>query len=126
MLDIVRLPTRFVESVIAASVALAASNNVWPWSRGKSWLIAFGFGLIHGFGLSTALRTMGLHGGALLRALFGFNIGVEIGQLLIVLPLFPLVLRLQRSAVAYAGVRRVVCGSVAAVAMVWFVVRLVG
>jgi hypothetical protein len=119
------VPSRVTEPLIALTVlAVAADAVVRPHASAPPWL-TFAFGLIHGFGLSAALRTIGLGGGPLIRALFGFNVGVEIGQLLIVLPLFPLVLRLRRNPITYAAVRRVVCGSVAAVALIWFVLRLV-
>ena len=48
-LGIVRLPSRWVESAIAASVVLAALNNIYPFFHGRGWLVAFGFGLVHGF-----------------------------------------------------------------------------
>jgi hypothetical protein len=118
------IPSRVIEPLIALTVLVVAADAVVrPQGSAPPW-ITFAFGLIHGFGLSTALRTIGLGGGPLARALFGFNVGVEIGQLLLVLPLFPLVLRLRRNPLTYAGVRRVVCGSVAAVALIWFVLRL--
>ncbi|HEX3696862.1 MAG TPA: HupE/UreJ family protein [Polyangia bacterium] len=120
------LPSRIIEPAIALTVlAVAADALARPRGSARAW-VTFGFGLIHGFGLSSALRTIGLSGGALLRALFGFNIGVELGQLLIVLPLFPLVLRLRAHEALYARVRRAVCVVVAAVAMVWFIVRVAG
>jgi hypothetical protein len=96
-LDIVRLPSRFVESVIAASVALAALNNLWPWVGGKSWMVAGGFGLIHGFGFANALADLGLTSGTLALALVGFNVGVELGQLAIVMVFLPAAFGLRRS-----------------------------
>ena len=96
-LDIMRLPPRFVESVIAASVALAALNNLWPWVRGKSWMVAGGFGLIHGFGFANALADLGLSSGTLALALVGFNVGVELGQLAIVALFLPVAFGLRRS-----------------------------
>ncbi|HEY2899455.1 MAG TPA: HupE/UreJ family protein [Polyangia bacterium] len=120
------LPSRIIEPAIALTVlAVAADALARPRGSARAW-VTFVFGLIHGFGLSSALRTMGLSGGALLRALFGFNVGVELGQLLIVLPLFPLVLRLRAHEALYLRVRRAVCTVVAAVAVVWFILRVVG
>ncbi len=88
-LQIVRLPSRLTESAIAASVALAAANNIWPLIRDRSWLVAFGFGLIHGFGFANALADLGLARGTLALPLLGFNLGVEIGQLAIVALFLP-------------------------------------
>jgi HupE / UreJ protein len=89
-LGFVSLPSRFVESAIAASVVLAAANNVWPLFQGKRWIVAFFFGLIHGFGFASVLADLGLPQGALILALVGFNLGVEIGQLAIVSVFLPL------------------------------------
>ncbi len=97
-LDYVRLPSRFVESAIAASIVIAALNNFRPVFRGDRWLVAFGLGLLHGFGFSSVLRDLGLPKGSLVVALFGFNVGVELGQLAIVAVLFPLAYAVRRSA----------------------------
>ena len=89
-LKIVMLPTRWVESVIAGSVVVAAMNNLVPLFRERGWIVAFGFGLIHGFGFANVLNEAGLAGGSLVMALIGFNVGVEIGQLAIVSLFVPL------------------------------------
>jgi hypothetical protein len=83
-LGVIALPSRLVESAIATSVVLAALNNVLPLVHGRRWMVAFAFGLIHGFGFASVLRDLGLPQGALLLALVGFNCGVEVGQLAIV------------------------------------------
>ena len=119
----VSLPSRLVESAIAASVVLAALNNVWPLFHGRRWWVAFVFGLIHGFGFATVLADLGLPGDALALALVGFNVGVELGQLAIVAAFLPLAFWLRRSAFYRRGV--LVGGSllIAALAAVWFVER---
>ena len=89
-LGIVELNSRLVESVIAASVALAALNNIFPIVREKTWSIAFIFGLIHGFGFASVLADLDLTKGDLVTSLFGFNVGVELGQMAIVLAFIPL------------------------------------
>ncbi len=119
----VSLPSRWVEASIAASVVLAALNNVWPLFQGRRWTVAFAFGLVHGFGFATVLADLGLPQGALALALLGFNLGVEVGQLAIVAVFLPLAYVLRRG-VFY---RRVLLwgGSllIAALAAVWFVER---
>jgi len=89
-LHIVRLPSRLTESAIAASVVLAAANNLAPVVRERGWMVAFAFGLIHGFGFANALSELGLTHGTLLVTLVGFNFGVEVGQLCIVAVFFPI------------------------------------
>lgn len=96
-LEVVALPSRWVESAIAASVAVAALNNVYPVLQRRLWMIAFLFGLIHGFGFASVLRDLGLPQANLLLALVGFNLGVEVGQLAIVASLIPIAFALRRS-----------------------------
>jgi hypothetical protein len=88
-LGVVSLPSRLVESAIATSVVLAALNNVFPVVHGRRWMVAFFFGLVHGFGFASVLRDLGLPQNALLIALVGFNLGVEGGQLAIVSGFLP-------------------------------------
>jgi hypothetical protein len=82
--------SRWVEPVIAASVLLAALNNLWPWVTGRVWAMSFGFGLIHGFGFAGALSELGLPKTGRLLSLLGFNLGVECGQLAVVCIVLPL------------------------------------
>ena len=90
------LPSRLVESAIAASVILAALNNLWPLVHRWRALVAFAFGLIHGFGFASVLADLGLPQGALVLSLVGFNVGVELGQLAIVAAFLPLAYLLRR------------------------------
>jgi hypothetical protein len=86
----VTLPSRFVESAIAFTVALGALNNLRPVVTRRRWLAAFVFGLIHGFGFASVLADLGLRGSDLGLALVGFNLGVELGQLGVVVLLIPI------------------------------------
>ena len=96
-LDVVNLPSRMVESIIAFSIAIAAFHNIKPILLGKEWLIAFGFGLFHGFGFASVLGEKGLSGDYMVLSLLGFNVGVEIGQLLIVFAIFPVLFLIRKS-----------------------------
>jgi len=96
-LGVVTLPSRLVESAIAASVVLAALNNLFPLVHSRRWAVAFGFGLVHGFGFASVLADLGLPQGTLALALVGFNLGVEAGQLAIVAAFLPLAFWLRRS-----------------------------
>lgn len=88
-LEIVMLPSRFVESIIAFSIGLAAYHNIKPIFKMKDWIIAFIFGLFHGFGFASVLSDLGLTGEFLTLSLLGFNIGVELGQVAIIAGIFP-------------------------------------
>lgn len=96
-LGIVSLPARWVESAIAASVALAALNNLFPVLHTRLWSVAFAFGLVHGLGFASVLLDLGLPAGARLLALVGFNLGVEAGQLAIVGIFLPIAFALRGS-----------------------------
>lgn len=122
-LSVISLPSRLVESAIAASVIAAALNNVFPLFRGKRPLAAFAFGLIHGFGFASVLTDLGLPQGALIASLFGFNLGVEIGQLSIVAVFLPLAFILRHT---WFYRRLLTWGSAAivVVASIWLVERV--
>ena len=83
-------PADLIEPAIALSVVVAALNNLIGWSALRRWRVAFVFGLVHGFGFANVLVDLGLPASALAAALGGFNVGVELGQLAIVLVFFPL------------------------------------
>ena len=123
-LGYVALPSRWVEASIAASVVLAALNNVFTVFHGRRWVMAFVFGLIHGFGFASVLADLGLPQDALVLALVGFNVGVELGQLAIVLVFLPLAFALRRTAFYRRAV--LIAGSllIAALAAVWLAERL--
>jgi hypothetical protein len=117
--------SRWVESAIAASVLLAALNNVRPVVERRTWLVAFGFGLVHGFGFAGALGELGLPADARLAALVGFNAGVELGQLATVAAVLPLLYLLSRR-LAYARVVLPLASlAIAGVAASWCWERLV-
>ncbi|MEQ9547949.1 MAG: HupE/UreJ family protein [Marinobacter sp.] len=89
-LEIVTLPIAWVETVIALSIAVAALNVFWPILGRKTWKLAFGFGLIHGFGFASVLGDLTSGVSQTVVALAGFNLGVELGQLGLLVVLFPL------------------------------------
>ncbi len=90
-----------VETLIAASIVYMALENIVGGRVRRRWLITFGFGLVHGFGFSFALReTLQFAGSHLLTSLLAFNVGVELGQLLVLALLLPLLGLLFRYVVA--------------------------
>jgi hydrogenase/urease accessory protein HupE len=96
-LNIVVLPSRLTESVIAFSIAYVALENLSGKRTMERYRITFIFGLVHGFGFSNVLREMDLSRSHLALSLFSFNLGVELGQIAFVLVLFPLVLYIESS-----------------------------
>jgi hypothetical protein len=122
-LEVVTLPSRLVESVIAASVVLAALNNLRGTIERRRWVLAFVFGLIHGFGFASVLADLGLPQDALVLALVGFNVGVELGQLAIVAAFLPLAFALRRTRFYRVGVLTGGSILVALLAGWWFIER---
>lgn len=115
----VRLPSRWVEAVIAASIGVAAVGNLWVWWGGgdqtegmdqtdrsdrSAWLMALGFGLVHGFGFAGVLGDLGVSGVAMAGPLLGFNAGVELGQVACVALFLPLAYLARRTRFYRVGV----------------------
>jgi hypothetical protein len=91
-----------IETLIAVSIVyMALENIVGATAAHRRWMMAFGFGLVHGFGFSFALReTMQFAGSHLLTSLVAFNLGVELGQILVLVLLIPALEALFRFVVA--------------------------
>lgn len=121
-LGIVRIPSRIVESIIAASIAAAALHNLWPLARVNEGAIAFVFGLFHGFGFASVLGDLGLGTEYLALSLFGFNVGVEIGQAAIIAAIFP-VLYFARRLRPYQAAMRVASVGLIAIGLLWMAER---
>ncbi len=83
-LKVVSLPPAFIEPAIAVTIILAALDNVWPFFPVRRVVVTFFFGLIHGFGFAGVLAELNLPTGRFAWALLQFNLGLEVGQLLIV------------------------------------------
>ena len=126
-LQVVTLPSRLVESAIALSVVIAALNNLRRPAidlvQSRLWMLAFCFGLLHGFGFASVLADLGLPQGALVLALVGFNLGVEVGQLAIVAVFLPVAFALRRTRFYQVGVLKIGSLIVAALATWWFAQR---
>ena len=141
-LGLVRLPGRLVEPLIALSIVFVAVDTLLARrgtsdasaggpadagspARDRRAPLAFGFGLIHGFGFASVLAEFGLPREALGWSLAGFNLGVEIGQAVIVLLVAPPLSWLaSRAPVAQARLVRVLAVAIAAAGGFWFVQRL--
>ena len=121
-LNIINLSSRIVESIIALSIALAALHNITPIFKQKEWVIAFGFGLFHGFGFASVLGEKGLGGDYMILSLLGFNIGVELGQVLIICMIFP-ILFLIRKLKLYPSLLKYGSMVLIFISLYWFIER---
>ena len=121
----VSLPSRLVESAIAASIVYVAVENIVVRAPRNRWPLAFGFGLVHGLGFASVLQPL-LPPSGIVVPLLAFNLGVEIGQLAIVTVVLPVLLI--AAGRSRAGYRRVVIvgGSVVvgALGFLWLVERV--
>lgn len=124
-LKIVSLPPRLIETTIALSIVVAGLRLRYAIAHQATW-IAFGFGLIHGFGFANVLADMQLPSGSLALSLFAFNIGVELGQCAIVLLTLPLITYAQRHTFYQRTFMPAAAVLIAAVGAVWSVERGVG
>ena len=122
-LEIVVLPSKLVETIIALSIVATAFHNLKPIFANREALIAFAFGIFHGFGFAGLLSDLGVGRGQRLLSLFGFNVGVEIGQAVIILLLFPALYLLRRTTL-YPWILRVGSMLLAAVATIWAIERI--
>lgn len=126
--DLITLPGRVVEPLIAASIVFVGVENLWR--RGEPprarWLLTFGFGLVHGLGFAGVLRDLGLGGAgwAALPPLLGFNLGVETGQLAVSGVLLPALLLARRRPGFERRVVPALSGLVALTGLFWLGQRL--
>lgn len=125
-LDILIIPGRIIEPLIAASIVWVALQNLLVTELDRRrWIWSFVFGLVHGFGFASALGELGLKGSAIVRALVGFNIGVEIGQLIFVALFLPALALLKRGRGALLT-PRIASIAVAIVGTYWLGERIFG
>ncbi|MBX2865472.1 MAG: HupE/UreJ family protein [Leptolyngbyaceae cyanobacterium MAG.088] len=122
-LQIVQVPSRIVESIIAASIGLAAVDIFYPIFRGRSWLIIFLFGLFHGFGFADVLAELGVTSRNAVLSLFGFNLGVELGQLMIIAVVFPGLYLLRKQRFYPSFVMKIGALLLGAMSLYWFIER---
>jgi len=122
-LEMVTLPSRWVESIIAGSVALAALHNLFPVIQIRRWIVGFVFGLVHGFGFASVLADLALPATSMFVALAGFNIGVEVGQLCIVSAFLPLAYAIRHSWTYRCLAVQLGSICIAGLASMWFIER---
>jgi hydrogenase/urease accessory protein HupE len=127
--DLVSLPSRFVEPMIALSIVYVGVENIVR--RGdphKRWIVTFTFGLIHGFGFASVLKEMGVgaRAGGVAMPLFSFNLGVEVGQILVAAIALPIIWKLRKNE-RFLSYGVPACSVLVAIAGgAWFVMRVMG
>lgn len=127
-LDFVRLPSRVVEPLIAATIVFVGIENLL--CRGQEprgrWVLTFVFGLIHGFGFASVLRDLGVggNGSGILLPVFSFNLGVEVGQVAIAAVVLPLVWWLRKNEQFVARGVPALSGLVTAAGLYWLIERI--
>jgi hydrogenase/urease accessory protein HupE len=117
----ISVPAVIVEPLIALSIAFVAVENLLGSTRHRLPVV-FGFGLLHGLGFAGSLRITDQVSPELLVSLLSFNVGIEVGQAMLLIAVFPLVLLIRRSRFAVPAVRSAT-GVVAAFGLFWFVER---
>jgi len=122
----VRLPSTVVEPVIALSIVVVALNNIFPMARSRLavGLVIFGFGLFHGLGFASVLVQLAVGAHGKLLSLLGFNIGVELGQLVIVICVFPVLFLIRNKTWYNAAVLRGISAVIALIGAWWFFSRI--
>ena len=116
---------RFVEPIIALSIAWVGFENVLKKQLSARWRVAFGFGLLHGFGFAGALGDVGASVAELPRVLVGFNLGVELGQLAVLALVLPLLAWARTSEVAWRRLSHALSVLIIVPGLVCFVLRVV-
>lgn len=119
----VKLDLAAVELLIAVSVVLAALNNIYPVVRKKLLWVIFTFGLFHGLGFASVLFDLGISATYKSVAVLGFNLGVEIGQLLIVALLVPMLYTVRKHRLYQGLILKLGSFAVMSVALVWVMQR---
>lgn len=117
---------RIVEPLIALSVAYVGVENQFVKDAEKRWRITFPFGLVHGFGFAGALGEIQLPKADVPKALLGFNLGVEIGQLAVLAIVLPLIMAARKRPWFEQKGVRYLSYVIAGLGIVWFVARVVG
>ncbi|SEM15523.1 HupE / UreJ protein [Stigmatella aurantiaca] len=114
---------RWAEIAIALSLIYVAGENFLVRTPRHRPALTFGFGLVHGLGFASVLKGYGL-GEAVVQGLLGFNLGVELGQALIVLPLVPLLRLSQRRPAVHRWTMRVLSSAVLLMGINWLIKRV--
>jgi hydrogenase/urease accessory protein HupE len=127
VLNIVSLPSQWVECAIALSIVYVAAENLWQKNFNHRFWLTFGFGLVHGLGFAGILREIQIPQSQLVTSLVSFNVGVELGQILIVLLLslgFQALKTWVKSARWQLNIQHLMSIGIVVTGLVWFFQRI--
>jgi len=116
-------PSKIVEAVIALSIAATALHSIRPIFPNREWTLSFVFGLFHGMGFASLVSDLDVSRSSQLLSLLGRNIGIEIGQVAVILLLFPALFMLRRTPV-YPAVLTTCSLALTCLALLWTVERV--
>ena len=122
-LGLISIPSPIVEAAIALSIAIAATERFWPEKYKSGWILAIVFGLIHGLGFASAIQELNLNSSHLISTLLAFNVGVEIGQIIIVLISFPVLFMVSKTVLGRKLALPAFCISICVLGIYWFIER---
>jgi hydrogenase/urease accessory protein HupE len=126
-LQLVQIPSRIVEPLIAASIIFVGAENLLRGDIPKARrMVPFGFGLIHGFGFASALREAGIGSGTggIVLPLFSFNLGVELGQIMVAAVALPMIWKLRENPMFITRWAPACSTAVVLLGSFWFVERV--
>jgi hydrogenase/urease accessory protein HupE len=126
-LQLVQIPSRIVEPLIAASIVFVGAENLLRGDIPKARrMVPFGFGLIHGFGFASALQEAGIGSdtGGIVLPLFSFNLGVELGQIMVAAVALPIIWKLRENPMFITRWAPACSAAVVLLGSFWFVERL--
>jgi hydrogenase/urease accessory protein HupE len=126
-LHLVQIPSRIVEPLIAASIVFVGAENLLRGDIPKARrIVPFGFGLIHGFGFASALREAGIGPGTggIVLPLFSFNLGVEVGQIMVAALALPIIWKLRETPMFITRWAPACSAAVVLLGSFWFVQRV--
>lgn len=116
-------PSKVVETIIAGSIAAAALHNLRPIFPNREWSLSFAFGLFHGMGFASLVSDLDVSRSSQLISLLGRNVGIEIGQVVVILVLFPALFLLRRT-LAYRPFLMISSVALSALAIFWMIERV--
>ena len=122
-LEVISLNARLVESIIAISIAAAALHILWPVFSSHAFWVVLLFGLFHGFGFASVMSDLWIPDKYLVWSLLGFNIGVELGQLAIVIAVVPILFALRNTKVYSRFILPLGAVALVAISLYWFAER---